>query len=70
MEDTTKPRRILVISANRVGSTGTVSFKFMIDCKYPNRDMPQDWGYVWTERDGGHPINVFNGKSGMIMGGG
>lgn len=53
MENATKPRRILVISANRVGSTGTVSFKFMIDCKYPNRDMPQDWGYVWTERDGG-----------------
>ncbi len=62
-------RKILVITANFVEFTGTISFKFMIECKYPVSDMPQQaWGFIWSDGDG-HPINVFNGE-GLQMGGG
>lgn len=69
MQTETK-RRILVITGDFVESTGTISFKFMIDCKYPRpHDMPHAWGYVWPDDDG-HQINVFKGGQGIQMGGG
>lgn len=70
----TEKRRIFVVSANRVYETGTISFMFMVKCGYPDRrtkPMPQNYGWIWTDRsDGGHPINVFEGGKGLIMGGG
>jgi len=63
-------RRILVITADFVEPTGTVSFKFMVDCQYPEvHNMPRPFGFVGSDH-GDHPINVFEGGRGLLMGGG
>jgi len=66
-------RRILVITADFVEDTGTVSYGFMLDCEPPDelaRRMPQAFGYIRAVRDGGRPINVFEGGQGLLFGGG
>jgi hypothetical protein len=66
-------REILVITADAVKETETVSFKFMIDAdpKGNLRPMPQKYGYIWKRReDNSHSFNVFEGGRGMVVGGG
>jgi hypothetical protein len=64
-------REILVITADAVKATGTVSFRFMIEADKDRKlhPMPQKYGYVW-EDDGAHSFNVFEGGSGLVVGGG
>ncbi len=64
-------RKILVITADFVESTGTISFRFMSDCRYPEmHDMPRAWGHIWSDGDKHHSINIFKGGEGLQMGGG
>ncbi len=68
-----EPRKILVITADVVEFTGTVTYGFMLDCAPPDelaRRMPQHFGVVNGGRDGGHSINVFKGGKGFLFGGG
>ena len=66
-------RRILVITADAVKETGTVSFRFMIDAD-PERKlspMPQKYGWVWWRRDeDSRSFNVFESGKGLVVGGG
>jgi len=65
-------RKILVITADTVEFTGTVTYGFMLECDPPDelaRRMPQQWGFVGDDR-GDHPINVFRGGAGLVFGGG
>lgn len=69
---TEKDRKILVITANRVGDTGSISYKFMLDCKYldfSRNRMPQMFGRLWRDRIG-YNLNVFEGGKGLVLGSG
>lgn len=68
-------RNIVVVTADAVEDTGTVSFKFMIDADIRSKIHqvpPQMWGWVWKpdpQHDDGLVINVFKGGSGISMSG-
>ena len=64
-------REILLITADAVKDTGTVSFMFMIQAD-PERKlhpMPQKYGYVWRTNPGCYSFNVFEGGKGLYGGG-
>ena len=65
-------REILIITADAVKETGTISFKFMIDADLEGElePMPQKYGYVWrTKNDDSCAFNVFEGRKGLVAGG-
>lgn len=74
MSDTkSEARRILVITADAVKDTGTVSFMFMVEANRVKNlnPMPQKYGWVWWRRnDDAHSFNVFEGGKGLVVGGG
>lgn len=74
MSEVQTDRKIVVVTADAVEETGTISFKFMIDAKLHDKIdfVPQMWAWVRkAEAHEGHAmlINVFKGGSGIVMGG-
>ena len=66
-------RKVVVVTADAVEDTGTISFKFMIDAKLHDLldCVPQMWAWVWHPSDDREAIliNVFKGGSGMQVSG-
>ena len=64
-------REILLITAESVQDTGTVSFIFMTEASRETnlRPMPQKFGYVWSREEGFYSFNVFGGGR-LVVGGG
>src|SRR3989338_6209707 len=67
-----KERDIIIITADAVKDTGTISFMFMIhaDPERKIHPMPQKYGYVWRTNPGCYSFNVFEGGKGLYVDGG
>lgn len=71
-EQATEHRDILVITGSSVKVTDRITYMFMIQAD-PSRTlwkMPQKFGYIWKDKDGGINFNVFQGGRGLVVGGG
>lgn len=67
MED----RRILVVTADAVEFTGSMTYGFMLACKYPVFKMPRLFGHIEVDpKPGWHALRVFEGGKGCLLTGG
>ena len=67
---------LVIITADKIADTGTVSFRFMFDSKLPknvlNKILGKPWGYVWRpdrREEESVAFNVWN-SSHLVVGGG
>lgn len=76
METLLMDEKLLIVTADKIGDTGTVSFKFIFDSKMP-RDLVVEtynkpYGYVWQPdlREPIYAINVWESGRGVVLSGG